>query len=202
MRKILLPSAILILISNHHLDDAVFAVECLEGMIRWLLDEVDDIVKFQKKILPQKSKKFDQPRIYILKALPKPQSAKNSTLFKGVRRRFNNALQTMLEGYPNFGFINIHEITTREKDEIFFISPDCGTLSDEGKIQFWDSISQTFKAIDNKIKPKAITKSKASQCDWANTRKENTFRNPEFRDDQRRSYDNNYAPRNFNDYYY
>lgn len=103
--------------------------------------------------------------VYFLKILPKPTEAPGNTLFKGVRRKFNSTLQDMLQGYHSFGFINVHEITTREKDERFFISPRSGLLSDEGVIQLWDSISQTFKAIDNRMKPKTLMKSQHTQWD-------------------------------------
>lgn len=122
MRKVLLPSAVLILISNEKLEDAVFTIECMEGLLCWLFDEIHEIIRYQLSCLPQKSKNFEEPRVYILKALPKPTKAKNLNLFKGVRRKFNQTLQSILEDYHNFGFINVHEITTREKDEKFFIS--------------------------------------------------------------------------------
>lgn len=163
MRKIILPRAMLILLSSTRLDDSVFAVECMEGILRWLMDELEDIIKFQTKCLPDKAKKIDSPRVYFLKILPKPSDSTNNTLFKGVRRKFNSTLQNMLEAYPRFGFINVHEITTRQKEQRFFISNNSGLLSDEGVIQLWESISQTFKAIDGKIKPKAITKNQYSQ---------------------------------------
>lgn len=164
-RKIALPSAILFMFSYQRLEDPVFAVECMEGLLRWLLDEIEDIIKFQKRCLPEKSKSFENPRVYFLKILPKPNEAPNNTLFKGVRRKFNNTLQNMLQSYHQFGFINVHEITTRTKDERFFISTNSGILSDEGTIQLWESISQTFKAIDTKKKPKSLTKTQATQWD-------------------------------------
>lgn len=163
LRKVILPKIIIILLSSKKLDDPVFSIECMEGLLRWLLDEIDDILKFQKRVLPDKSKKLDAPRVYFLKILPKPNDAKGNNLFKGVRRKFNTTLQTMLESYHFFGFINVHEITTRAKDEKFFISNQSGILSDEGAIQFWDSISQTIKAIDHKNKPKTITKNQYTQ---------------------------------------
>lgn len=165
MRKVLLPKVILILLSSKRLEDPVFSIECMEGILRWLMDEIQDVVKFQTKCLPDKSKKLDYPRIYFLKVLPKPGDAPNNALFKGVRRKFNSNLQNMLEAYPQFGFINVHEITTRPKDQKFFISNQSGILSDEGAIQFWESISQTLKAIDWKVKPRAITKNQYSQWD-------------------------------------
>lgn len=163
MRKITLPKAMLILISNRILDNPVFVVECSEGLMRWLLDEIDEIIKFQKKHLPAKSKKHDEPRVYILKALPKPQETRDIEIFKGVRRKFNNKLQDVLKDYPSFGFINVHEITTRKKDEKFFLSPNEGELSDEGIIQFWESISQTIKAMDQGNRAKTTTLWKETQ---------------------------------------
>lgn len=165
IRKVMLPSAVLFMLSSAKLDDAVFAIECMDGLLRWLMDEVEDILKFQMKSLPEKDKVFNEPRVYFLKILPKPADSPNSNLFKGVRRKFNSSLQSMLESYHAFGFINIHEITTRAKDERFFISSKSGRLSDEGIIQFWESISQTFKAIDNRAKPKALMKNQQTQWD-------------------------------------
>lgn len=165
MRKILLPQKILVMISSSKLDNPVFGIECMEGLFRWLLDEIEDIIKFQKRCLPEKSKNFDTPAVYFLKILPKPNGTPGNNLFKGVRRKFNNTLQTMLEAYHHFGFINVHEITTRPKDEKFFAAPDSGILSDEGTIQLWDSISQTFKAIDLKQKPKSMMRDQGSQWD-------------------------------------
>lgn len=188
MRKTLLPSAILVMLSSAKLEDPVFAIECLEGLMRWLLDEIEDIIKFQKKCLPPKALLYDTPRVYFLKILPKPSQSQGANIFKGVRRKFNASLQNMLEAYHTFGFINIHEITTRQKDERFFISNTSGKLSDEGTIQFWESISQTFKAIDNKLKPKSITKSQSSQ--W----NPNDFKQPinKSQDDDMHSRERNY----------
>lgn len=177
MRKIMLPQKMLIMLSSKLLDDPVFGIECMEGLLRWLLDEIEDILKFQKKCLPSKSKQLETPRVYFLKILPKPNEAPGSNLFKGVRRKFNNTLQTMLQSYHHFGFINVHEITTRTKDEKFFIAKDSGLLSDEGIIQLWDSISQTFKAIDLRMKPKAITKDQSSQYDVSDFRQERKTQN-------------------------
>lgn len=171
MRKIILPQKILILFSSKLLEDPVFSIECSEGLLRWLMDEIEDIIKFQKKSLPEKSQKLDDPRTYFLKILPKPNDAPGNNLFKGVRRKFNTNLQNMLQAYHSFGFINIHEITTREKDERFFMSSQSGLLSDEGIIQFWESISQTIKAIDMKHKPKAITKGQSTQWDQHDSNK-------------------------------
>lgn len=165
LRKVTLPRALIIMLSSSKIEDPVFSVECMEGLLRWLLDEIEDILKFRIKSLPEKSKTFDCPRVYFLKILPKPNECPNNTLFKGVRRKFNTTLQTMLEAYHNFGFINVHEITTRVKDEHFFISTRSGLLSDEGIIQLWDSISQTFKAIDSRSKPKSMTKNQQTQWD-------------------------------------
>lgn len=165
MRKITLPSAILIMLSNNLLEDAVFAIECMDGIWRWLMDEIYEMIKFQWNNLPPKSKKFDEPRVYVLKAIPKPNKIKAAALFRGVRRKYNSNLQNMLQDYHGFGFINVHEITTREKDEKFFISNLDGTLSDEGTIQLWTSISQTFKAMDEGNKAKALVAEKATQTD-------------------------------------
>lgn len=163
LRKVILPQRIIIMLSSAKLNDPVFSIECMEGLLRWLLDEIEDILKFQKRCLPEKSKKLDAPRVYFLKILPKPSGCPGNNLFKGVRRKFNSTLQDMLESYRGFGFINVHEITTRIKDERFFISPESGILSDEGAIQLWDSISQTLKAIDFRLKPKSITKDQFTQ---------------------------------------
>lgn len=189
MRKVMLPKVILIMLSSSTLDNAVFAIECMEGLLRWLLDEIEDLIKFQKKALPEKSKHFENPRVYFLKILPKPKETQNQNLFKGVRRKFNSTLQNMLESYHSFGFINVHEITTRDKDERFFISPRSGLLSDEGIIQLWDSISQTFKAINNRTKPKAIMKNQQTQWDPKDFEKRRThsrreYRNLAIRDDE------------------
>lgn len=216
MRKVSLPQKILILISSCKLDDPVFAIECMEGLIRWLLDEIDDIIKFQKKCLPEKAKKIDSPRVYFLKVIPKPNEAPNSNLFKGVRRKFNNVLQTMLQNYHSFGFINVHEITTRVKDERFFISNQSGSLSDEGAIQLWVSISQTFKAIDQRLLPKAITKNQSTQWNPKDAQKtrpqdhekrESSYRS-HYKQSDYRNYDaygndNRYASTSYaNAYYY
>lgn len=163
MRKVLLPTSILIILSNDILDDAVFTIECMDGLLRWLLDEIVEIIKFQKRCLPPKSTRFEEPRVYLLKALPKPGKINFPTLFRGVRRKFNSNLQNMLENYHGFGFINIHEITTRPQDERFFISNQSGKLSDEGIIQLWTSISQTFKAMDDKLKAPTMIANKATQ---------------------------------------
>lgn len=165
MRKVMLPAAILIIVSNDILDDAVFTIECMDGILRWLMDEIFEIIKFQWKCLPQKSKKLDEPQIYILKALPKPNKIAKANLFRGVRRKYNANLQSMLEDYPGFGFINVHEITTREKDEKYFISNYNGKLSDEGIIQFWVSTSQAFKAMKEGNKPKSMVADKTIQTE-------------------------------------
>lgn len=201
MRKIMLPQKILVMLSSERLSDPVFSIECMEGLLRWLLDEIEDIVKFQKKCLPEKSKNFDTPRVYFLKILPKPNESPRSNLFKGVRRKFNNTLQSMLESYHQFGFINVHEITTRNKDEKFFITKDSGLLSDEGTIQLWDSISQTFKAIDMKIKPKAITKDQSSQWDPNDFRQERKDRKSYDRDSQNSIRNSAYKAKTYNCYH-
>lgn len=64
-----------------------------------------------------------------------------------------------------FGFINVHEITTRIKDERFFIAPDNGQLSDDRILQFWQSISQTMKAMDERKKAKSLVATKETQTD-------------------------------------
>lgn len=186
LRKVSLPHRILILLSSKRLEDPVFAIECMEGLLRWLMDEIEDILKFQKRCLPDKAKIQDAPRVYFLKILPKPNEAPNCNLFKGVRRKFNSTLQNMLQSYHSFGFINIHEITTRVKDEKFFISNQSGSLSDEGSIQFWESISQTFKAIDQILKPKTTTKNQASQWDPKDFRKDS--QKPLHRESRENSY--------------
>lgn len=195
MRKINLPSAMLIMISNDLLDDAVFTIECMEGALCWLFDEILEIIKFQWKCLPQKSKKRDEPRIYMLKALPKPQKIPKSNLYKGVRRKFNAMLQTILEDYHGFGFINAHEITTREKDEKFFISNYDGALSDEGIIQLWMSISQTFKAMDDGLKAKALVSDKNVQTDPRIGQHHNNYQSPMTNRTQENS---SATPRRFN----
>lgn len=195
-RKILLPQAMLVMFSSKQLEDPVFAIECMEGMIRWLLDEIEEIIKYQKRCLPDKSKSIETPRVYFLKIIPKPSNSANITLFKGVRRKFNTMLQEMLHSYHYFGFINVHEITTRPKDEKFFISDQSGTLSDEGTIQLWESISQTFKAMDQRCKPKLITKTQATQWDPKDFEKsrshhdrERTYRHESFKSKEYRHYD-------------
>lgn len=173
-RRVLFPSKILIMLSSARLDNPVFAIERMEGLLCWLLDEIDDIIKFQKGYLPDKSKKLDSPKIYFLKILPKPTETANANFFKGVRRKFNNMLQSMLQAYHGFGFINVHEISTRTKDERFFISNESGKLSDEGTIQLWESISQTVKAIDCGNKPKTMTKNQQTQWDLRDFQKDDT----------------------------
>lgn len=98
------------MLSNTKLDDPVFAIECMEGIICWLLDKIDDLIKFQKKCLPEKAKKIDSPRVYFLKIIPKPNGAANCNLFKGVRCKFNSNLQNMLQAYHGFGFINVQKM--------------------------------------------------------------------------------------------
>lgn len=169
----------------------------MEGLLRWLLDEIEDILKFQKRCLPEKAKSFEKPRVYFLKVLPKPNEAPNNTLFKGVCRKFNNSLQNMLQTYHLFGFINVHEITTRPKDQRFFISNTSGILSDEGAIQFWESISQTFKAIDAKIKPKSITRTQGTQWDPRDCQKKNSDREGREKSHSRSSYSSYYDQPHF-----
>lgn len=197
MKKTLLPSAILILFNNDILENAVFTIECIEGLMRWLLDKIHKILKYQIKCLPPKSKKYEEPRVYIVKALPKPSGIAYPSLFKGVRRKYNQTLQNMLEDYHMFGFINVHKITTRHQNEKYFISQDSGKLSDEGMVQFWLSISQTFKAMDKRRKAKTLVASKETQTDSEMFRFTNTQERDSTTPRRFNHFNNNYRGANY-----
>lgn len=158
-----LPAIILILLDNSKLDDPPFATTALPRLIKWLLAEIDFMIKTRLGQLPKRCTTPVEPAVYLLKFLPRTNHAENADLFKSVRRKVNNIIPELVNEFQ-FGFINAYEINTTTA--LFFNST--GTkLTQAGIVQFWASISKTIQSIieEKRGKIKPILRSNTSQTD-------------------------------------
>lgn len=156
-----LPEKIIIILNNSILDDAALATTQLPALLQWLLTEIEAAISFRRKHLPIRCLRTGEPAVYLLKMLPRASRAEQIDLFKSIRRKVNSTIPSIISKFE-FGFINVCEITTTSS---LFFDRSGKALSPAGMQQFWVSISDTIKQINEEKlpKPKALTEDKGSQ---------------------------------------
>lgn len=154
-----LPEKIIIILNNTILDDTAFAVTQLAEMLKWLLAEIESAISTRRKQLPIRCLKKGEPSVHLLKMLPRASRCDNTNLFKSIRRKVNNQIPSITERFQ-FGFINVCEITTTSS---IFFDRTGRMLTPSGIMQFWESISDTVKEMNDDKLPKPKTRETASE---------------------------------------
>lgn len=145
-----LPEKIVIILNNTILDDTAFAVSQLANLLKWLLSEIEAAITFRRKHLPIRCLKDGEPAVFLMKMIPRGNRSDNSEMFKSVRRKLNTEIPTIMDKFE-YGFINAYEITSTSS---IFYDRHGKTLSPAGIIQFWVSISDTIKEMNENKRQK------------------------------------------------
>lgn len=150
-----LPQKIIIILNNSVLDDPAFATTQLASLLKWLFKEIEAAINLRRKNLPIRCLKKGEPAVFLLKLLPRASRAEEAEMFKSTRRKVNSQIPTIMEKFE-YGFINVCEITTSNS---LMYDRSGKNLAPAGIVQFWESISQTVKEI-NEQKQAKIQESK------------------------------------------
>lgn len=146
-----LPEKIIIILNNSSLDDTAFAITQLAKLLQWLFKEIEAAINYRRRHLPVRCLKKEEPAVYLIKMLPRAARAENSEIFKSTRRKINHQIPVIAEKFE-YGFINVCEITTTDS---LMYDRTGKNLAPAGILQFWQSVSETIKEINEDKAQKA-----------------------------------------------
>lgn len=154
-----LPNYIYIIFSN----DQVTQVDVLKDEIYKILEGLFTFVNREltarKLELPYKSRRFDPPKVTVIKTVAKSLQQLNAANFKNKRRTFNRALQKVATAF-GWRSINIDSVTPEMPGSF---DESGHNLSDDGMKLLWHFISDDVKKLHQ---PQPETKTLSKPRPW------------------------------------
>lgn len=142
--KITLPSAIVILLNNHFLKDDYMADQGMPRLVDRLLYFLHETVKNRKKQLPNSYWEDHEPKIILMRPLPRPAySLLDPQKHKTLRRLYSQHIEKITSLYRVL-LLNSDELNCSQR----VLFDDFGNLSPYGQERFWKSLSDHFRRAD------------------------------------------------------
>lgn len=142
--KYLLPHSIVIMLHNSFLKDPYFGEREMPKLIEKLIVTLQDTIRQRKKQVEYPYFTDNQPRIILLRPVPKPAfSLLNVDQYKNTRRKFANDLEEITHHY-RVQLVNLDELNCSQR----VLFNEFGNLSDYGIEKFWRSLSDHFRRND------------------------------------------------------
>lgn len=142
--NILLPSAIVIMLSNSFLKNEYMAEREMPRLLEKLFEEIIDIIRERKRQVHHYFVTDNQPRIIFLRPIPRPAySLVDGDKYKSVRRKFAQEIEAITYHY-RIALVNLDELNCSQR----VLFNDYGNLSDYGIEKFWLSLSDYFRRVD------------------------------------------------------
>lgn len=142
--KVVLPSAILLMLDNTFLKEEVQAEHEMPKMIHHLLYTFHETVKQRKRQIGNSYWEDNQPKIILLRPLPRPAySVLDPQKHKAMRRVYSQQLEKITEKF-RVTLLNVDELNCSQR----VLFDQYGNLSAYGIERFWKSISDYFRRSD------------------------------------------------------
>lgn len=142
--KIFLPSAVVIILTNQFLKQDFMADHGMPQMVERLLFTIHETVKARKKQLGNQYWEDHQPKIILLRPLPRPAySLLDPQKYKTMRRLYSHHIERITQLY-RVTLLNSDELNCSQR----VLFDDFGNLSPYGIEKFWKSISDHFRRAD------------------------------------------------------
>lgn len=140
----LLPSALVIMLHNSYLKDQHFAEKQMPKLIEKLLGTLLETVRLRKKQVGYPFIMDNQPKIILLRPVPRPAySLLNPEQHKCTRRKFASEIEEITYHY-RVQLVNLDELNCSQR----VLFNEYGNLSDYGIERFWKSLSDHFRRAD------------------------------------------------------
>lgn len=146
-----LPSAIILVFGNKHIDNMVMNPENTRRVWNAFLNKIQRTIKTRKEDLPKKAQIQNEPRVLIANVFPRSNDHlndfdKSQENFKTKRRRLNGLLPTIAKNFE-YDVLSISGILP-ERSELFMANT--GQLNGKGIRQYWTSLSSELRVVDCK----------------------------------------------------
>lgn len=142
--KIVLPSTILIILDNVFLKDESMADQEMPKLVHHVLHTLHETIKLRKKLIGNAYWEDNQPKIILLRPLPRPAySLLDPQKHKTLRRIYGQHLEKITEKF-RVTLLNIDELNCSQR----VLFNQFGNLSAYGVEKFWKSISDYFRGAD------------------------------------------------------
>lgn len=139
-----MPSAIVLLIDNKYLKEDYFGDRQLAPLVNFMLQGVIDTIRKRKRQLSYPFWEEHQPRIILLRPIPRPAySIADPDKYKNIRRKYAQDLEE-LTAKLRVSLVNLDELNCSQR----VLFDDFGNLSDYGIERFWKSLSDHFRRVD------------------------------------------------------
>lgn len=115
-------------------------------ILRKFIKELKSIMEARNYALPEKAADWNNPRIFITRALPLPNNMTKPYPkgFRANRRRFNRLLQKGADK-GKYKMINLHSFTCENKNQLF---NEDGRINDEGYRELWIAVNDAIHKED------------------------------------------------------
>lgn len=142
--KIVLPSAILIILDNAFLKDEVMADQEMPKLVYHILNAIHETIKARKKLIGNAYWEDNQPKVILLRPLPRPAySLLDPQKHKALRRLYAQHIEKITERF-RVTLLNVDELNCSQR----VLFNQFGNLSAYGVEKFWKSISDYFRRSD------------------------------------------------------
>lgn len=145
-----LPTFIIVFLEDLMFTSAeIYLPSEIEAQLRWIFANIDQSLKERKKIMPNKSLRPQEPKILLVKSLPRYDFGTmklSYSEFTYRQDRYNILLQQIGRC---FGFETIDTQSISPRDMLCFDESGSGRqFSNRGKYRFWRELCQTIAEID------------------------------------------------------
>lgn len=142
--KYVLPSAVVIMLDNKFLKEEHLADQEMPKLVYQLLLQIHEVVKLRKKQLDNQYWEDHQPKIILLRPLPRPAySLLDPQKHKNNRRAYSHHVEKITERF-RVTLLNVDELNCSQR----VLFDEFGNLSAYGVEKFWKSISEYFRRSD------------------------------------------------------
>lgn len=150
----ILPQYLVILMGNNYIHDSAFIEFEFKQILKRMLNDIGRLIAARREQIPRKAQNIiHSTEVFVMRPLPKPESAlRGDKKFKNARRSINAMLDKLSKTY-DFKPLNIDEINCSQKA----LFEKKGQLSDYGRERMWFSISEFIRRKDKQL-DLAITK--------------------------------------------
>lgn len=139
-----MPAAIVIMIDNKYLKEDYFGDRHLASLVNVMLQNIIDTIRKRKRQLSYPYWEEHQPKIIILRPIPRPAySIADPDKYKNIRRKYAQELEDITTKL-RVSLVNLDELNCSQR----VLFDDFGNLSDYGIEKFWKSLSDHFRRVD------------------------------------------------------
>lgn len=142
--KVVLPSAMVIILDNKFLKDESLAESEMPKMLHHLLYTIHEMIKQRKRQIPNAYWEDNQPKLILLRPLPRPAySLLDPQKHKTLRRIYSQHAEKLTEKF-RVTLLNADELNCSQR----VLFDQFGNLSAYGVEKFWKSVSDYFRRSD------------------------------------------------------